>query len=131
VELNFTVVEAGATLSDPFFAFGVVAACLGCTLAAFVAVFFWHHPRASLGVAALSAAILTPLMMLFAGGMISATANLAIAVLHDANVTVHYWGKTRYIWPCWAGAVIGLVVGGFARAKWGYSGKIQPAEPAS
>jgi len=130
VEFNFTIVEAGATLSDPFFAFGFVVAFLGCTAPAFVAVFFWHHPKVALGTAALTAAILTPFMMLLAGGLISAAANLAIAVFHDADVTVHYWEKARYIWWCWGGAVIGLGVGRFARPRWGYTGGVQAPDSA-
>jgi len=99
--MNFnTIVEAGATLRDPYYAFGFVTTVVLLIVASAGSVFLWRSgKRQALSV---GAALIAILVVLNTRRAISWLANVAVRMSGSDDVVIHYWYSSPYVWTAWA-----------------------------
>ncbi len=117
MDFSTTVVEAGATLRDPHFAFGFFTTALLLCAASFCAVFFWRSPGRLLQILSGASALGAVLLALGTRGFISILANIAVKASSGDNVIVHYWYSRPYVWSVWSLAGLSVVAALVARAR--------------
>ncbi len=117
MDFSTTIVEAGATLRDPHFAFGffVTAVLLGA--ASFSAVILWRHENPKLRTLSGAAALISIPVAVGARTLISLLANVAVRASGGTDVVVHYWYTSPYVWSVWGFAGSALLAAVVARTR--------------
>ncbi len=117
--MDFTsgIVEAGATLRDPHFAFGFFVTAAVISAAAFCAGFFWRHQNRHLHRVSGIGTLIAVLCILGARGGITLLAAIALKATSDKNFIVHYWYTQPYVWSVWLLAAVAFGIGVLSRSR--------------